>query len=284
VLSPLMVPRFITALQGSLGPSVRPGPFIKPATFSAFSPSGPRPPPPAAYTAPPRPAAPPASFRIIPTPQCSGGRPGGLAKRKPGRDACSEGMEGVEVGPARKVHLSEELVGRAMADLHISHPRPKVQCAVCSAVQSPTPGGASDGQHRRVRRDVSGLAGRAGGQVPRQHCTAHCTHSLHTAHYSLHTAHCRFHASAAIHEELPLPPQRSRKVPARSRQPTLRLSIHQVQCAVCSVQCAVCSVVQPTPPGAEVDADHGGDPAGVHHGTLQARGAHRSATLLTTDY
>jgi len=90
--------------------------------------------------------------------------------------------------PQRKVHLSEELVAQNMADLHISHPRAKVA-------------------RRNVNNDVAEAMNLS----------------------ALEGLEERFFHQAAINanEEMPLPPQRSRKLPSRRHQPQLRLSIHQ---------------------------------------------------------
>jgi len=90
--------------------------------------------------------------------------------------------------PQRKVHLSEELVAQNMADLHISHPKAKVA-------------------RRNVNNDVAEAMNLS----------------------ALEGLEERFSHQAAINatEEMPLPPQRSRKLPSRRHQPQLRLSIHQ---------------------------------------------------------
>jgi len=157
-------------LQGSMAPfSFSP---LSPAPSSSSS----------SYTAPVRPMASP-TFRILPS--ALPHRPA-VAKRKGGVDG--EGaMEGVE--PVRKVHLSEEVVAQTMADLHISHPRPKVA-------------------RRAVGADVAEAMSLT----------------------SLEGLEDRFHQTSLVNsrDDLPLPPQRSRKVAGRSRGGAqLRLSIHQ---------------------------------------------------------
>lgn len=170
-------------IQGSMGAAT----FIKPATFS-FSPIGPVSAS-SSYTAPVRPVAASAStFRILPSaPPSSQTRPGLLAKRKTTLDGPEPSMD-MESEPMRKVHLSEELVAQTMADLYISHPRPKVA-------------------RRSVSNDVTDAMTLT----------------------NLEGLEDRFNHQAAINiqEDLPLPPQRSRKLPSRHRGPQLRLSMHQ---------------------------------------------------------
>jgi len=164
--------------------SLQPPDLLQPsmAPFS-FSPLSPAPSSSSSsYPAPVRPAA-SSTFRILPS--APPARPA-VAKRKGGVEV--EGaMEGVE--PVRKVHLSEEVVAQTMADLHISHPRPKVA-------------------RRAVGADVAEAMSLT----------------------SLEGLEDRFHQASLLNsrDDLPLPPQRSRKVAGRSRGGAqLRLSIHQ---------------------------------------------------------
>lgn len=165
--------------------SVLPSPFIKPASFS-FAPIGPA--PSSSYTPPVRPVAnSPSTFRIHPSPIPSSSSAQPPAKRKTALDGIDSSME-VGAEPMRKMHLSEELVAQTMADLYISHPRPKVA-------------------RRNVNSDVADAMNHASLEGLEDRFS---------------------HQAAINNlEEYQLPPQRTRKVPSRSRGPTLRLSIHQ---------------------------------------------------------
>jgi len=91
--------------------------------------------------------------------------------------------------PQPKVHLNEEFVTQTMSELYISHPRPKV-----------------------ARRNVNCDVAEATNMTELQELEEKFTHAAITG--------------ADQNLDLPLPPQRSRKLPSR-RAPTLRLSLHQ---------------------------------------------------------
>jgi len=96
-------------------------------------------------------------------------------------------------GPGRKIHVSEDIVSRTMADLYISHPKAKVA-------------------RRTVDSDVS------------QAMNVEALNGLESQFSS---------QANIANEDFPLPPQRTRKLPLRSKasppqkSPQLRLSIHQ---------------------------------------------------------
>lgn len=171
-----------------MGSSVLTPPFMKPASFN-FSPIAPSPSPAPSYVPPVRPVASTASsFRIHPPLHKIPIEPSHMVKRKTTLDGLDSSME-VGFEPVRKLHLNEELVAQTMADLYISHPRPKVA-------------------RRSVNTDVA------------QTMNMNSMEGLEDK--------FSHQAAINIQDDFQLPPQRTRKIPSRSRGgPQLRLSIHQ---------------------------------------------------------
>jgi len=109
------------------------------------------------------------------------------------RKSSSPGAGTCQPGPGRKIHVSEDIVSRTMADLYISHPKAKVA-------------------RRTVDSDVS------------QAMNVEALNGLESQFST---------QANIANEDFHLPPQRTRKLPLRSKasppqkSPQLRLSIHQ---------------------------------------------------------